>query len=56
LRGHALQAALGDDVAVFHGQLAFKNTSVGLVTNRNKTAMSTPKKKSAPKGADQQGL
>ena len=30
---HALQATLRDDVAVFHGQLAFKYLRVGLVSD-----------------------
>ena len=37
--GHALQATLGNDVAVLHVQLAFENIGVGLVANGNEAAL-----------------
>ena len=38
-RGKALQAAAGDDVAVFHVNLAGKNIGIRLVTDGNKAAL-----------------
>ena len=37
-RGHAGQAGAGDDVAVFHLQLALEDVGVGLVANGNEAA------------------
>ena len=39
LRGKAFEAALGDDVAVFHLQLADKNAGVGCVADGDKAAV-----------------
>ena len=38
-RGHAVQASLGDDVAVFHLQLALEDVGVGLVADGDETPL-----------------